>query len=74
MLPIVSILYHVFCASGVLKKVIEKCVDGASCREISDFGDELIIEECGKVFKKEKELKRGEFLWILSVTLYTVHY
>lgn len=44
---------------GVLKKVIEHCVDGASCREISEIGDKLIIEECGKVFKKEKELKRG---------------
>ncbi|XP_065206445.1 proliferation-associated protein 2G4 [Planococcus citri] len=46
-------------ANRVLKKVIEKCVDGASCREISDFGDELIAEECTKVFKKEKEMKRG---------------
>lgn len=44
---------------GVLKQVIDKCVAGASVREICEFGDKLLLEETGKVFKKEKDLKKG---------------
>ncbi|XP_018579269.1 proliferation-associated protein 2G4 [Anoplophora glabripennis] len=43
----------------VLKQVIDKCVAGASVREICEFGDQLLTEETSKVFKKEKELKKG---------------
>ncbi|KAF5274436.1 hypothetical protein FQR65_LT04352 [Abscondita terminalis] len=43
----------------VLKQVVDKCVPGASVREICDFGDRLLLEETDKVFKKEKELKKG---------------
>jgi len=65
---IFPLLYENVTFAGVLKKVIEKCVDGASCRKISEEGDELLIEECSKFFKKEKELKRGTFL--RKVTIY----
>ncbi|KAK6644433.1 Proliferation-associated protein 2G4 [Polyplax serrata] len=43
----------------VLKQVIEKCQPSKSVREICEFGDSLILEETNKVFKKEKELKKG---------------
>ncbi|KOC70023.1 Proliferation-associated protein 2G4 [Habropoda laboriosa] len=43
----------------VLKQVLDKCVVGASVRVISEFGDRLLLEETSKVFKKEKELKKG---------------
>ncbi|KAL3280104.1 hypothetical protein HHI36_017610 [Cryptolaemus montrouzieri] len=43
----------------VLKQVIDKCVAGASVREICQFGDQLIVDETSKVFKKEKDLKKG---------------
>ncbi|KAB0802434.1 hypothetical protein PPYR_04620 [Photinus pyralis] len=43
----------------VLKQVIDKCVPGASVREICEFGDNLLLEETNKIFKKEKELKKG---------------
>ncbi|KAK1126458.1 Proliferation-associated protein 2G4 [Melipona bicolor] len=43
----------------VLKQVLDKCVTGASVREICEFGDKLILDETSKVFKKEKELKKG---------------
>ncbi|XP_050293413.1 proliferation-associated protein 2G4 [Anthonomus grandis grandis] len=43
----------------VLKQIIEKCHPGASVKAICEAGDELISEETGKVFKKEKELKKG---------------
>lgn len=44
---------------GVLKQVIEKCEDGVSVREICEYGDQLLTDETSKVFKKEKELKKG---------------
>lgn len=43
----------------VLKQVIDKCVAGASVREICEEGDRLLLDETSKVFKKEKELKKG---------------
>jgi len=43
----------------VLKQVVDKCVAGASVREICEFGDQLLTDETSKVFKKEKELKKG---------------
>jgi methionine aminopeptidase len=38
---------------------VDKCVVGASVKEICEFGDKEILEETGKVFKKEKDLKKG---------------
>ncbi|XP_049797677.1 proliferation-associated protein 2G4 [Schistocerca nitens] len=43
----------------VLRQVIDRCVAGASVREICELGDTLILDETSKVFKKEKELKKG---------------
>lgn len=43
----------------VLKQVVEKCIVGASVREICEYGDQLLVEETSKVFKKEKDLKKG---------------
>jgi len=45
--------------AGILKQVLDKCIAGASVREICEFGDKLLTEETNKVFKKEKELKKG---------------
>lgn len=42
-----------------LKAVIDLCVADASVREICTKGDNQITEETGKVFKKEKDLKKG---------------
>ena len=46
----------------ILKEVVAKCVDGGSVLEICEFGDKRIEEETAKVFKKEKELHKGESL------------
>ncbi|XP_071443458.1 proliferation-associated protein 2G4 [Hetaerina americana] len=43
----------------VLKQVISRCIEGASVRDICEHGDSLIVDETSKVFKKEKELKKG---------------
>lgn len=45
--------------TGVLKTVIEACKEGASARSICELGDKMILEETGKVYKKEKEVKKG---------------
>jgi len=46
-------------ANGILKKLIAECKEGASARSLCILGDSLIIEETNKVYKKEKELKKG---------------
>ncbi|KAF0763391.1 proliferation-associated protein 2G4 [Aphis craccivora] len=46
-------------ANRVLVEIIEKCVEGASVRDVCIWGDNLILEETSKVFKKEKEMKKG---------------
>ncbi|XP_002163189.3 proliferation-associated protein 2G4 isoform X2 [Hydra vulgaris] len=45
--------------NGVLKAIIAECKDGASARAICELGDKLILEETNKIYKKEKELKKG---------------
>lgn len=46
-------------ANRVLVKVIESAVEGTTARTLCQLGDELIEEETGKVYKKEKEIKKG---------------
>uniref|UniRef100_A0A0A9YDD8 Proliferation-associated protein 2G4 n=1 Tax=Lygus hesperus TaxID=30085 RepID=A0A0A9YDD8_LYGHE len=59
----------------VLKKVIEACVPDASVRQICEFGDSLLNEETSKVFKKEKELRKGiAFPTCISVNNCICHY
>ncbi|CAG4918323.1 unnamed protein product [Colias eurytheme] len=43
----------------VLEQVIAKCVPDASVREICEYGDKLLLDETSKVFKKEKDSKKG---------------
>lgn len=46
-------------ANMILKKIVLECQTGASVRAICELGDKMIVEETGKVYKKEKELKKG---------------
>lgn len=43
----------------VLKTLIDKCVPEASVLNLCDLGDQMLLEETSKVFKKEKEMKKG---------------
>ncbi|KAI8424098.1 hypothetical protein MSG28_002705 [Choristoneura fumiferana] len=43
----------------VLEQLLAKCVPDASAREICEFGDKSILDETSKVFKKEKDSKKG---------------
>merc|ERR1711973_908892 len=51
-------------SNRVIQAVIKKCVSGASVRELCSFGDSLLLEETNKVFKKEKDLKKGDMVKI----------
>lgn len=46
-------------ANRVLLKVIEKTVAGAEVIDVCSYGDSLILEEVGAVFKNKKEMKKG---------------
>ena len=43
----------------VLKEIVDKCIPGASSMQICEFGDQRVVEETGKVFKKDKNMKKG---------------
>ncbi|XP_069120436.1 proliferation-associated protein 2G4-like isoform X2 [Argopecten irradians] len=45
--------------NGIIKEVVDKCVEGASALSICEFGDGRLLEETNKVFKKDKEMKKG---------------
>ncbi|NWY75778.1 PA2G4 protein, partial [Erithacus rubecula] len=44
---------------GVLRAVVEMANPGASVLCLCEKGDAMIMEETGKIFKKEKEMKKG---------------
>ena len=46
-------------ANNVMAAVIAECVSGASVRTICLNGDARILGDTGKVFKKDKEMKKG---------------
>ncbi|CAG5122917.1 unnamed protein product, partial [Candidula unifasciata] len=43
----------------ILKELIAKVKDGATVLELCEFGDRRLSEETSKVFKKDKEMKKG---------------
>jgi len=45
--------------NDTLKKILDLCEPGAKVQELCEFGDKLLAEETGKVFKKEKDMKKG---------------
>lgn len=44
---------------GILRTVLEAAIDGAYVLDLCVMGDRLILEETSKVYKKEKEMKKG---------------
>lgn len=58
-----------------LKTLIESTLPGKSVKEICEKGDSLLLEKTGKVFKKEKDLKKGvAFPTCLSVNNCICHF
>lgn len=62
-------------ANRILKKVIDATTVGTTARTLCQMGDNLIEEETSKVFKKEKELKKGiAFPTCISVNHVVCHF
>jgi len=48
------------CCADTLRKIIARCeAGGAMVQELCEFGDKLLSDETSKVFKKEKDMKKG---------------
>jgi len=61
--------------NGILSEVIAKCEDGASVLGLCEFSDGKLIEETNKVFKKNKEIKKGiAFPTCISVNNCVCHF
>jgi len=45
--------------NGILKELVAKCQVGQSVGELCDYGDQQLGERANKVFRKEKEMKKG---------------
>lgn len=59
----------------ILREVIDRCVPGASIKDTCIFGDKRLDEETSRVFKKDKDLKKGiAFPTCLSVNNYICHF
>uniref|UniRef100_A0A2R9BM41 Peptidase M24 domain-containing protein n=1 Tax=Pan paniscus TaxID=9597 RepID=A0A2R9BM41_PANPA len=46
-------------ANRVLRSLVEASSSGVSVLSLCEKGDAMIMEETGKIFKKEKEMKKG---------------
>ncbi|CAF0933059.1 unnamed protein product [Adineta steineri] len=59
----------------VLREVIDRCIPGTSVRETCIYGDKRLDEETLRVFKKDKDVKKGiAFPTCLSVNNYICHF
>lgn len=61
--------------------VVEAAVAGTSVLSLCEKGDTYIMEEIGKIFKKEKEMKKGQQLaafhlaqWCFCFGTLLIHY
>lgn len=43
----------------ILKELVAKCVAGAKVLDICMFGDERLADETSKIYRKDKEMKKG---------------
>ena len=55
-----SIRWRVTSPTGVLWSLVEASSSGVSVLSLCEKGDAVIMEETGKIFKKEKEMKKGK--------------
>jgi len=61
--------------NAILKEILAKVEDGASVRDLCAFGDKRLNEETAKVFKKDKEMKKGiSFPTAVSVNNCVCHF
>ncbi|KAG8452432.1 hypothetical protein GDO86_004290 [Hymenochirus boettgeri] len=62
-------------ANRVLRTLVDTATAGASLLNLCEKGDAMIMEETGKIFKKEKEMKKGiAFPTCISVNNCVCHF
>uniref|UniRef100_A0A2K5K3F6 Peptidase M24 domain-containing protein n=1 Tax=Colobus angolensis palliatus TaxID=336983 RepID=A0A2K5K3F6_COLAP len=62
-------------ANRVLRTLVEASSSGVSVLSLCEKGHAMIIEETGKIFKKEKEMKKGiAFPTSISVNNFVCHF
>lgn len=47
--------------------MLEACVEGAVITDLCEMGDKLVLEETKKVYKKEKNMKKGYYIRMMSL-------
>ena len=52
-----------------MKQLMEKCIAGAKVVDVCEFGDQRLLEETSKVYKKEKDMKKGNVDVIYASTV-----
>lgn len=55
-------MFSISCHTEALKAVVEAAIAGVSVLSLCEKGDAYIAVETGKIFKKEKEMKKGAVL------------
>ena len=57
---------------GTLQEVLAKAVEGTAVLQLCTLGDSFIMEETSKIFKKEKEMKKGTgpVVWMRRKAVY----
>jgi curved DNA binding protein len=59
----------------ILKELLDKVKDQASVFELCQYGDQRLLDETAKVFKKDKEMKKGiAFPTCISINNCVCHY
>jgi curved DNA binding protein len=59
----------------ILREVIDRCLPGTSIKDTCIYGDKRLDEETSRVFKKDKDVKKGiAFPTCLSVNNYICHF
>lgn len=63
------------CPAEALKAVVEAAKTGVSVLSLCEKGDAFIVAETGKIFKREKEMKKGIFFLSLALSFFwAFHY
>lgn len=56
-----NVLFIISCCTEALKAVIGAAMAGVSVLSLCEKGDAYIMAETGKIFKKEKDMKKGQY-------------
>lgn len=62
--------FSISCHTEALKAVVEAAMAGVSVLSLCEKGDAYIAAETGKIFKKEKDMKKGQHVVAFNSPVY----